>query len=132
MNISLNKEHALSEKLFWFFAALSLLSIFTALVTDVLYLVAIPFAVIFFYLVVVDFRLIYYLLMFSVPLSIEFEMGSLGTDLPTEPLIVGLMLVFFVQVIAKKNDNFEFLSTSNYLDFGLVLFLVNLLDRFFC
>jgi hypothetical protein len=107
-NISLTKEYALSEKLFWFFAALSLLSIFTALVTDVLYLVAVPFAVIFFYLVIVDFRLIYYLLMLFVPLSIEVQLGSLGTDLPTEPLVVGLMLVFIIQVIAKKNDNFEF------------------------
>lgn len=107
-NISLSKEHAHSEKLFWFFATLSLLSIFTALITDVLYLAAVPFAVIFFYLVVVDFRFIYYLLMFFVPLSIEIEIGSLGTDLPTEPLVVGLMLVFFIQVIAKKNDNFQF------------------------
>jgi O-antigen ligase len=107
-NITLNKEYALSEKLFWFFAILSLLSIFTAIATDVLYLVIVPFAVIFFYLVVVDFRLIYYLLMLFVPLSIEVQLGSLGTDLPTEPLVVGLMLVFITQVAAKKNDNFEF------------------------
>ena len=107
-NISLRKEDTLSEKLFWFFAGLSLLSIFTALLTDVLYLMAVPFAVIFFYLVIVDFRFIYYLLMFFVPLSIEIELGSLGTDLPTEPLVVGLMLIFFIQVIAKKNDNFQF------------------------
>ena len=98
----------MSEKLFWFFAALSLVSIFAALLTDVLYLMGLPFAVIFFYLVIVDFRFIYYLLMFFVPLSIEIEIGSLGTDLPTEPLVVGLMLVFFIQVIAKKNDNFQF------------------------
>jgi O-antigen ligase len=107
-NITLNKEYALSEKLFWFFAILSLLSIFTAIATDVLYLVIVPFAIIFFYLVVVDFRLIYYLLMLFVPLSIEVQLGSLGTDLPTEPLVVGLMLVFITQVAAKKNDNFEF------------------------
>lgn len=107
-NIALSKEDALSERLFWFFAALSLVSIFAALLTDVLYLMGVPFAVIFFYLVVVDFRFIYYLLMFFVPLSIEVNIGSLGTDLPTEPLVVGLMLVFFIQVIAKKNDNFQF------------------------
>jgi O-antigen ligase len=107
-NITLSKEYALSEKLFWFFAILSLLSIFTAIATGVLYLVIVPFAVIFFYLVVVDFRLIYYLLMLFVPLSIEVQLGSLGTDLPTEPLVVGLMLVFITQVAAKKNDNFEF------------------------
>lgn len=107
-NISLRKEDALNEKLFWFFAVLSLLSVFTALITDVLYLAAIPFAVIFFYLVIVDFRFIYYLLIFFVPLSVEIELGSLGTDLPTEPLVVGLMLVFIVQVVAKKNDNFQF------------------------
>lgn len=107
-NISLPKEYALSEKLFWFFAGISLLSIFTALATDVLYLMAVPFAIIFFYLVIVDFRFIYYLLLFFVPLSIEVQIGSFGTDLPTEPLLVGLMLIFFVQVIAKKNDNFEF------------------------
>lgn len=107
-NISLRKEDALNEKLFWFFVVLSLLSVFTALITDVLYLAAIPFAVIFFYLVIVDFRFIYYLLIFFVPLSVEIELGSLGTDLPTEPLVVGLMLVFIVQVVAKKNDNFQF------------------------
>lgn len=44
------------------------------------------------FLTVVDFKLIFYLLLFCIPLSTEiiFDNGF-GTDLPTEPLIIGLM-----------------------------------------
>lgn len=49
------------------------------------------------YLTVVDFRKIFLLLMICIPLSTEVVLpNGFGTDLPTEPLIVGLLLVGFL------------------------------------
>jgi O-antigen ligase len=47
------------------------------------------------YISITDFRSVYFLLLACIPLSVEIELpNGFSTDLPTEPLIVGLMLIY--------------------------------------
>lgn len=56
-----------------------------------LWLSLIPISLIIF-LSIIDFKIIFYLLLFFIPLSTEITFDNgFGTDLPTEPLIIGLM-----------------------------------------
>jgi len=77
-----------------FFAGLWTLSWLAALWENHwIWLLAVPVAFIL-YLSILDFRIIFFLLLGSIPLSTEMVLeNGLGTDLPTEPLIIGLMLV---------------------------------------
>lgn len=69
-------------------------SILLAVVSEFYLLAGIPFVFLLFFLTVVDFRIIYFLLLAFIPLSTEFYLpGGIGTTLPTEPLMVGLMFV---------------------------------------
>ena len=69
-------------------------SILVGLVLDQYVLVALPFALLVGWLGLVRIRAIYLLLFALIPLSTEVQVTStLGTDLPTEPLMVGLMLL---------------------------------------
>jgi O-antigen ligase len=55
------------------------------------------------YISITDFRSVYFLLLACIPLSVEIELpNGFSTDLPTEPLIVGLMLIY--GLYAFKND----------------------------
>jgi len=61
------------------------------------YLVAIPAILVIGLLSVINFKAVYYLLLFTMPLSIEvYFSNSLGTDLPAEPLMIGLMAITFI------------------------------------
>ncbi len=88
--------------LHWF-GGITLLSVFIAIATNMLYLAGIPAVLLLGYVTIVDYKQIFYLLIFSIPLSTEiFLPNGLSTDLPTEPLIVGLMLVFLFLVASRK------------------------------
>ncbi|HRF42002.1 MAG TPA: O-antigen ligase family protein, partial [Saprospiraceae bacterium] len=83
--------------LFGVFACIVLASVFGAVYTEMYFLAGFPAVLLLGYLAVVDFRKIYYLLLFSIPLSTEVVLpNGFGTDLPTEPLTVGLMLLFLL------------------------------------
>jgi O-antigen ligase len=62
----------------------------------------IPAGILFLYLSIINFKLIYFLLLAMIPLSIEVALpGGFATDFPTEPLIVGLMFLFLGFVAAN-------------------------------
>lgn len=83
-------------------AAVSIVSVLAAMHMESYYLALIPFALIIAYVSITDFKSIYFLLLFTLPFSIEYNFTpSLGTDLPDEPLMVGLMLITFVYVLIK-------------------------------
>lgn len=70
-------------------------SLLLAVVTEEYLMAGIPCLALLVYVTVVDFKVIYFLLLASIPISTEFYFpGGLGTTLPTEPLMVGLMVVF--------------------------------------
>jgi len=87
------------------FAALTLLSIFTAIRYHINIIALFPFGVLVAYLCVVDFRKVFFLLLFSLPFSMEIELpGGFSTDLPSEPLVLillGVYLLFFIKNISS-------------------------------
>lgn len=82
------------------FATLGIITIASVLIAfqlELTYLMLIPVAVLIAYLGILNFRLLYYLLLFCIPISMEYNFSSsLGTDLPDEPLMIGLMLLTFL------------------------------------
>lgn len=81
----------------WFgaFSMILLMSIFAAVWNEEFLFLGAPVLLLVVYVCLVDFRKIFYFLLFCIPLSMEFFLpNGLATDLPTEPLIVGLMLVY--------------------------------------
>jgi O-antigen ligase len=91
-----------AQTIFLVYAAIMLLSLFMGIATQWYFLAGIPAALLLAYVVLLDFKKVFYLLMFCIPLSTEVYLpGGLGTDLPTEPLMVGLMFVFGFYILSK-------------------------------
>ncbi|MCP3929695.1 MAG: O-antigen ligase family protein [Bacteroidetes bacterium] len=77
-----------------------ILSVFTAIITEEYLLMAFPAVVMIAYLCVVDFRMVFFLLVASIPLSTEYYFpNGFSTDLPTEPLMIGLMGAYLLYVL---------------------------------
>ncbi len=94
-----------TQTIFLVYAAVMLLSLFAGIATRWYFLAGIPAALLLAYVVLLDFKKVFYLLMFCIPLSTEVYLpGGLGTDLPTEPLMVGLMFVFGLYVVSKPKS----------------------------
>lgn len=82
-------------------------SIFASLHYDMVILAGIPGLLLLVYLSIVDFKKVFFLLLFFLPLSMEISLpGGFSTDLPTEPLMVGLMLIYLVY-LAKHAKNMD-------------------------
>ncbi len=94
-----------SDWIHWSWAAIIGLGIIAAVLTEVYLLAGLPIIVLIGYLAVVDFRVLFFLLLASIPISTEFYFpNGLGTDLPTEPLMIGLTLVYFLYAVSKRMD----------------------------
>ncbi|MBI5858878.1 MAG: O-antigen ligase family protein [Sphingobacteriales bacterium] len=89
-----------SNLFFLFFSALFIGFIVPAIFTENYFLVAIPFAVIFFYLGWLYRQTVFFLLLFTLPFSFEYQFSStLGTDIPDEALMLfvsGLFLLYWI------------------------------------
>jgi O-antigen ligase len=80
-------------------------SILLAVTTEVYLLAGLPLFALLIYVTLVDFKAIYFLLLASIPISTEYYLpGGLGTTLPTEPLMVGLMLVLVLWGIRHARE----------------------------
>jgi len=92
-------------RMFKGFALITLLSIFIGIATELYFLAAIPAFLLLAYLTIVDFKKIFFLLIICIPLSTEFYFpNGLATDLPTEPLMIGLMLIYGVYVLRHGRE----------------------------
>jgi O-antigen ligase len=90
------------QRFFLAYAALMVLSLFTGIAGSWYFLAATPAVFIIVYLTVVDVRAVFTLLLICIPLSTELQLpNGLGLDLPTEPLMVGLMLVSLLMLIRR-------------------------------
>ena len=98
-----------SQLFFAIYAVIVLMSLFSALLLDELLWVGLPAFLLLIFQALANYKTIYFFLWACVPLSTEFYFSSsLATDLPTEPLIVGLMLVYLLQVLLnpKRIDGY--------------------------
>lgn len=87
------------SRFFWAYGFISMLSILAALLYGKSALFLIGPSILIGYLAITDFKYLYYALLFFLPLSTEIKIGSLGTDLPSEPLMVALMFLFFLSAL---------------------------------
>lgn len=77
--------------------AFCLLCVLGGVVTETYWPAGIPLVIFVLYLAFTNFRPLFYLLLFFIPLSVEFYLpGGFGTDLPTEPLMIGLTGIFIL------------------------------------
>jgi len=93
-----------SKTSFWAFAILTLVMIIAAVTTDTILLMAVPFlipAILFCLNSPGQLFILFFLLL---PFSVEFEIGSLATDLPSEPMMVALMGIFLLLVLTKAKE----------------------------
>ena len=80
-----------------------------AIFSELNYYGIIPFAILFFALVILNFRVVFFLMLLMLPVSVEAYLGSFGTDLPSEPIVIllagctFLFLVFNRQEINRKS-----------------------------
>ena len=108
---------------FAFLGTVTIVSILVALQTGLSYIGLIPFGIIIIYLGIINFKFLYYLLLTTLPLSIEYSFSpSLGTDLPDEPLMIGLMLITWVYILS----NYKALPTGFFANFLVIALVVHL------
>jgi O-antigen ligase len=90
------------QRLFTTFSVLIVLSLLTGITGAWYFLAAVPALVLVIFLTLVDIRAVFTLLLICIPLSTELQLtNGLGLDLPTEPLMVGLMLVSLLLLLRK-------------------------------
>lgn len=111
------------DQLLSLYAIAVVLSILIAVATEFYFAAAIPFALLLVYVSIHNFKAVFYLLAFCLPLSAEVDLpGGIGTDLPSEPLMVGLTLIYLLYVL----KNLKTLS-ADFLKHPLtLLFLVHI------
>jgi len=91
-----------SYNLFAGYACCILFSIIAAIFLETPVPLLLPVVLLVAFQVLVDFEKIYFLLFMCIPISTEvFLTDHLATDLPTEPLIVGLMLIYLFIVLTR-------------------------------
>ena len=109
-----------NAQIFKGFGFVVLLSIFIAVMTSSYYIAAFPAFLRVLYFCVVDFKQAFLLLYFFIPLGMAVNLpGGLSTDLPSEPLMVGLMLVYFFYVLQNGRQ-----LSSQFLRHPLTLLLL--------
>ncbi|MEO0723555.1 MAG: O-antigen ligase family protein [Bacteroidota bacterium] len=91
------------------FVAIVLLSVFSAAASGYYIIAAVPVALLVLFLSIVNFKPLFWLLIICIPISTEVELpGGFGTDLPTEPIMVGLMALFGLFVLRNlKSLSFD-------------------------
>ena len=111
-----NKEHSLPEKLkiplvYLITSLFLILSIYTV-IRDSYWAVLIPIGVIVFLLYLYSFDLIFWLVVISTPLAVnirDFDLGF-GISLPTEPLLLGILILFIIKLLFDRTLDKRFLK----------------------
>lgn len=102
LNIKLKQSY-----LYFAFALISSFCLLASFYFEQKALLALPFVAIVAIWAIVNFRSLYFFLLALIPLSIEFDVSEgLATDLPTEPLMLGFLLITLSYLLqnAKKID----------------------------
>jgi len=117
-----------SSIIYILYASLIVLAVIAYALTGSPFPLLLPAAFLIVYLAIIDFKKLYFLLLICIPFSTEVYLpNGLGTDLPTEPLIVGLMLVYimyFIQNNKKTNSAFFRHTLMLFLFFHLGWMLI--------
>jgi len=90
------------QNAFWLFAGFSSLSFVLSIVLSNPIPMTLPFGILFLAGAILNPKYIIYLFFAILPFSVEMQFGSLGTDLPSEPLMLFLMGICIVLFITKS------------------------------
>ncbi len=117
-------------QLWWFagFALFSLTCILGAFALEQYMVLAVPVVLLFGYVAFINYKAIYWLLLFTLPLSTELDIGSIGLDMPDELLMVSLMFITLLAILGKPQLlDFRFVKHPIMLLLFTHFFLVVLL-----
>ena len=91
-------------RLYYLFAVFTVASAALSLYTEELVFAAAPVGLLGIMLLLKDFRILYYGFFALLPFSVEVQLGSFGTDLPSEPMMLvltGIALLLFLKNFAS-------------------------------
>ena len=106
-----------------FFGILVIVSLLSAIASEVYFIAVLPVVFLLIYVSIVDFKKVFFLLLVLLPLSMELDLtGGFSTDFPAEFLMIGLTLVYLLYALQNRAQ----LST-NFIRHPLtILFLLHL------
>jgi O-antigen ligase len=82
-----------------------MVSVVMAFQFEMTFLLALPALLLVIFFTILNYKLFYFILMAMLPCSIEYYFpNGLATDLPTEPLMAGLMMVTLALIAFRKNS----------------------------
>ncbi len=116
-----------TRRLYGVFVTIALLSAGLGVLTERYYLALLPFLTWVVAQVFMDFRPLFYLLLLTIPLSTDIALpGGFKTDLPTEPLAIGLTGVLLLHLLIhwrqyEARRFFHPLAVLLYLHVGWIL-----------
>ncbi|MDZ7877953.1 MAG: O-antigen ligase family protein [Saprospiraceae bacterium] len=85
------------QKPFGIFAAVTVISALLAVAFQTPLLMGVPVVLLLVFVAITDYKSLFFLLLTCIPISVEYQFpNGLGTDLPTEPLIVVLMFIYLL------------------------------------
>jgi O-antigen ligase len=115
-----------AQKPYSIFAAITVACLLSAVALQSPFPMALPAALLLIFLVITDYRSVFFLLLASLPFSIEYQFpNGFGTDLPTEPLTVGLMFIYFLTLFQRKTlEKAEILRGLNFFRHPISLMLI--------
>jgi O-antigen ligase len=98
-----NFQALFAQKPYGLFAVVTVVSLLSAVAVQSPLPMAIPALLLVVFLAITDYRSLFFLLLAALPFSVEYQFpNGFGTDLPTEPLTVGLMLIYFLTLFQQK------------------------------
>ena len=127
-NVALSSPPASARKVFYGYAALALLCLGAGIGTGEYWLAGAPVLLWVAAQAFLDFRLLFWLLLAMIPVSTNILLpGGFGTDLPTEPLAIGLtgLLILHAAKHWPEYDRKSFghpIAWLLYLHVGWILF----------
>jgi putative inorganic carbon (hco3(-)) transporter len=113
---NLNKEYSLPEKLkiplVYLITSLFLMMSVYMVIRDMYWAAFIPIGIIIFLLYLYSFDLIFWLVVLATPLAVnirDFDLGF-GISLPTEPLLLGILILFIIKLLFDRIIDRRFLK----------------------
>ena len=95
-------------------------SIGVALKMKIWPLYAVPLAAVAVLQVIYNYRPLFFLMVASIPLSVQVELGSLAIDMPSEPLMILFLVIFLMEWLAGR----QFDLKKSLRPFSLLIFLL--------
>ncbi len=93
-----------SKIIFWIIGSISIAFFCTSIYTERNYWYVIPFGIVMSMVAIINFKWLYYLLLFTLPMSIESYLAGFGLDVPSEPIVIILAACVFLYYLFNRNE----------------------------